>query len=71
MQIKFHRLLPLVQWQPKMLLRDVTRALDLPYSDGDRIAKMIPDELHITIEKALNKNPELKNATILNLRLKE
>ncbi len=46
----------------KNAIRDVTRALDLPYSDGDRIAKMIPDELHITIEKALNKNPELKNA---------
>lgn len=45
----------------KNAIRDVTRALDLPYSEGDRIAKMIPDDLHITIEKALEKNPELKN----------
>lgn len=45
----------------KNAIRDVTRALDLPYSEGDRIAKMIPDDLHITIAKALEKNPELKN----------
>ncbi len=45
----------------KNAIRDVTRALDLPYSEGDRIAKMIPNDLHITIEKALEKNPELKN----------
>lgn len=45
----------------KNAIRDVTRALDLPYSEGDRIAKMIPEELHITIAKALEKNPELKS----------
>lgn len=46
----------------KNAIRDVTRALDLPYSEGDRIAKMIPNDLHITIAKALEKNPELKSA---------
>lgn len=45
----------------KNAIRDVTRALDLPYSEGDRIAKMIPNDLHITIAGALEKNPELKN----------
>ncbi|MDO4300357.1 MAG: DNA polymerase III subunit alpha [Clostridia bacterium] len=45
----------------KNAVRDVTRALDLPYSEGDRIAKMIPNDLHITIAGALEKNPELKN----------
>lgn len=41
-------------------IRDVGRALNMPYADVDRIAKMIPQELHITIEKALGKNPEFK-----------
>lgn len=40
-------------------IRDVGRALNMPYSDVDKIAKMIPIELKITIEKALNQNPEL------------
>ncbi|MBP3913718.1 MAG: DNA polymerase III subunit alpha [Lachnospiraceae bacterium] len=41
-------------------IRDVGRALDLPYSECDRIAKMIPKELNITLDKALVMNPELK-----------
>lgn len=45
----------------KNAIRDVTRALDLPYSEGDRIAKMIPNDLHITIADALKKNPEFKS----------
>ncbi|MDE7425488.1 MAG: DNA polymerase III subunit alpha [Lachnospiraceae bacterium] len=44
----------------KMVIRDVGRALDLPYSYVDSIAKMIPTEPGITIEKALKSNPELK-----------
>ncbi|MBQ3600221.1 MAG: DNA polymerase III subunit alpha, partial [Lachnospiraceae bacterium] len=44
----------------KMVIRDVGRALDLPYSYVDSIAKMIPTDLGITIEKALAGNPELK-----------
>lgn len=43
----------------KAVIRDVGRALDLPYSYVDVIAKMIPTELGITIEKALKSNPEL------------
>ena len=45
----------------KMVIRDVGRALDLPYSYVDSIAKMIPTELGITIKKALETNRELKN----------
>ncbi len=41
-------------------IRDVGRALNIPYADVDRVAKMVPQELHITIEKALVKNPEFK-----------
>ncbi len=42
-------------------VRDVGRALDIPYSDCDKIAKMIPQELKITIDAALQKSQELKN----------
>ena len=44
----------------KGVIRDVGRALDLPYSFCDTIAKMIPNELGITIDKALVMNPELR-----------
>ncbi len=41
-------------------IRDVGRALSMPYGDVDRVAKLVPAELHVTIEKALNDAPELK-----------
>ena len=42
------------------VIRDVGRVLDMPYGDVDVIAKMIPKELDITIDKALESNPELR-----------
>ncbi len=44
----------------KGVIRDVGRVMDLPYAFVDSIAKMIPQELNITLEKALAMNPELK-----------
>ena len=44
----------------RMVIRDVGRALDVPYAEVDKLAKMIPFELHITINKALEQNRELK-----------
>ena len=41
-------------------IRDVGRALDIPYNEVDVVAKQVPNELHITIEKALSVNLELK-----------
>ena len=41
------------------VIRDVGRVLDIPYAQVDTIAKMIPNELNITIDKALEMNPEL------------
>jgi DNA polymerase-3 subunit alpha len=41
-------------------IRDVGRAVNMPYQDVDRIAKMIPNELKITIDKALKMNEELR-----------
>ncbi len=60
-------------------IRDVGRALNIPYSDVDRIAKMIPMELKITISKALkqntellkeyNSNPQIKHLIDMSLKL--
>ncbi len=41
-------------------IRDVGRALNMPYGEVDRVAKMVPAELQITIEKALNDASDLK-----------
>ena len=46
----------------KGVIRDVGRVMDLPYSYVDGIAKMIPNELNITIARALELNPDLRNA---------
>ena len=43
-------------------LRDVGRVMDLPYNFVDSIAKMVPQELNITLEKALKMNPELRKS---------
>ncbi len=42
------------------VIRDVGRVMDLPYSFVDSIAKMIPNELNMTIDKALSMNAELR-----------
>ncbi|MCH5256356.1 MAG: DNA polymerase III subunit alpha [Lachnospiraceae bacterium] len=44
----------------KAVIRDVGRVMDLPYAYVDSIAKMVPQELNITISRALELNPELK-----------
>lgn len=44
------------------VIRDVGRVLDMPYGAVDQIAKMIPAELNITIDKALQENSEFKRA---------
>lgn len=45
----------------RMVIRDVGRALDVPYAETDKLAKMIPNEVHITIKKALEQNKELND----------
>ncbi len=44
----------------KGVIRDVARVMDLPYAFADSIAKMIPNELNITLERALELNPEFR-----------
>ena len=46
----------------KSVVRDVGRVMGLSYRDADRVAKMIPNELNITLDSAVEKNPELKRA---------
>lgn len=48
--------------QAKNAVRDAARVLDYPYAVGDKVAKLIGDELGITINEALAKNPDLKTA---------
>lgn len=45
----------------KAAIRDVARALDFTYGEADKIAKLIPTELNITLEQALSQEPELQN----------
>jgi DNA polymerase III subunit alpha len=46
----------------KASIKDCGRALDMPYGDVDRIAKLIPATIGITIEKALEESPDLRKA---------
>ena len=43
----------------KAVIRDAGRALDMPYAEADKIAKLIPTTLNITLEDALKQSPEL------------
>ncbi|MBP5493338.1 MAG: DNA polymerase III subunit alpha [Clostridiales bacterium] len=45
----------------KACIKDVARALDVPYAESDRICKMIPNSLGITIDAALKASPDLKS----------
>ncbi len=47
----------------KAVVRDVGRALGMSFAETDKIAKLIPDELKMTIDKALEQEPELKEKT--------
>ncbi|HUJ43839.1 MAG TPA: DNA polymerase III subunit alpha [Opitutaceae bacterium] len=44
----------------KMVIRDVARVHSLPYAEADRLAKMIPDELNMTLDGAIAKSAELR-----------
>jgi DNA polymerase-3 subunit alpha len=46
----------------KAAIKDVGRAMDIPYSDVDRIAKMVPTQLNITLEQAIEDSPQLREA---------
>ena len=47
--------------KPRAAIRDVCRALDVSLGQADRVAKLVPEELKMTIDKALRREPELKH----------
>jgi DNA polymerase-3 subunit alpha len=55
----------------KAVIRDVARVLDMSYADADRIAKMIPFDLKMTLDKALEESPPLREAYQKDPRVKE
>ena len=55
----------------KAVVRDVGRALDIPYADVDRIAKQIPAALDMTLDKALGEGPYLKEMAAKDPKVKE
>jgi len=48
--------------QAKAVVRDVARVLGFPYAEADRIAKLIPDALKMTLDRALKEEPRLREA---------
>ena len=55
----------------KAVLKDAGRALDMPYGDVDRLAKMIPPTLNISLEDALKQSPQLDSMREKDERVKE
>ena len=55
----------------KAVVRDVGRAMDMPYADVDKVAKMIPFDLKMTLDKALEESPPLKEAYEKDEKVKE
>jgi DNA polymerase III subunit alpha len=55
----------------KAAIKDVGRAMDIPYGEVDRLAKLVPAALGITLEKALQESPQLKSAIDSDEKLKD
>ena len=57
--------------QAKAAIKDVGRAMDMPYADVDRIAKMIPAQLNITLDQSLKDSPQLQQAYETDTQIRE
>jgi DNA polymerase-3 subunit alpha len=55
----------------KAAIKDVGRAMDIPYIDVDRIAKMVPNTLNITLNQALDDSPQLQQAYENEIQVRE
>src|SRR5579862_2173203 len=55
----------------KAAIKDVGRAMDIPYADVDRIAKMVPTTLNITLNQALDDSPPLQEAYEKEMQVRE
>jgi DNA polymerase III subunit alpha len=55
----------------KAAIKDVGRAMDIPYADVDRIAKMVPTQLNITLDQAIEDSPQLREAMEKDAQIRE
>ncbi len=55
----------------KAAIKDVGRAMDMPFGEVDRLAKMVPAEINIELEDALKKSPQLRSAVEKDERIKD
>jgi DNA polymerase-3 subunit alpha len=55
----------------RAVVRDVARVMDIPYADADRVAKAVPPALDMTLAKALEESPPLKELQAKDERVKE
>jgi DNA polymerase III subunit alpha len=55
----------------KGVIRDVGRVLDIPYAEVDKVAKLVPNVLNITLQKAMEQEPKLKEITKKDARMAE
>src|SRR5438105_1455506 len=55
----------------KAAIKDVGRAMDIPYADVDRIAKMVPNQLNITLEEALKESPLMQQVYQSDAQVRE
>ncbi|MDR0478018.1 MAG: DNA polymerase III subunit alpha, partial [Desulfobulbaceae bacterium] len=53
------------------VIRDVGRALDIPFADVDVVAKLVPESLHMTLEKAMQEEPKLAEVAAADPRMAE
>ncbi|MDH5252111.1 MAG: DNA polymerase III subunit alpha [Nitrospira sp.] len=55
----------------KAAIRDVGRVLELPYAEADKVAKLVPNQLNITLQQALDQEPRLRELTQTDAKIKE
>ena len=55
----------------KAAIRDVGRVMEIPYAEVDRVAKLVPNQLNITLEQALEQEPRLKELVDTDPRITE
>ncbi|MDX2252971.1 MAG: DNA polymerase III subunit alpha [Nitrospira sp.] len=55
----------------KAAIRDVGRVLELPYAEADKVAKLVPNQLNITLQEALDQEPRLREMVATDAKIKE
>ena len=58
--MRYHRLLPSAPWPAKAVVRDVARVQGKSYGLADKLSKMIPFEVGMTLEKAVEEEESLQ-----------